>query len=93
MLGTPPKELRNGPGSSGDLLGAASDAFPEGPNVSPLQLHVPLRNGVASLLRGTEEEGTSAAWYRDEGCVHRLGWRKEQVPEVSRQQHTVVTME
>lgn len=46
-----------------------------------------------SLLRGTEEEGTSAAWYRDEGCVHREGWRKEQVPEVSRKQHTVVTME
>lgn len=70
---TTPKELRNGPGSFGDLLSAASDAFPEGPNVSRLQLHVPLRNGVASLLRGTEEEGTSAAWYRDEGVCTGKG--------------------
>lgn len=59
VLGTPPSELRNGPGSSGDLLGAASDAFPEGPNVS--RLRVPLRNGIASLLRGTGEEGMSVA--------------------------------
>lgn len=64
VLGTPPNELRNGPGSSGDLLGAASDAFPEGPNVSRLQLNVPLRNGIASLLRGTGEEGNQ--WHGTE---------------------------
>lgn len=86
VLGTPPNELRNGPGSSGDLLGAASDAFPGGPNVSRLQLHVPLRNGIASLLRVTGEEGMSAA-------ARGRGGGGEQVPEVSRQQHTVITME